>query len=134
MKENLATKSLEGRPTMQMSLGLRALVVIALAAILATSALACPLRTCPMSPDGMPCQDQSGRSSPCPATVCQASSPYLTSDASTHEQILQIVSAQVVETVTVCIVCNSPDLIRRNEGKPPGLGDPLYLRTHSLLI
>lgn len=117
-----------------MKLGFKALLIVAYAAILATSALACPLRTCSMSPDGMPCQDQSGQSSPCPATVCQASSPYLASDAGTHERIPQIVSAQVVEAVTVCIVCNSPDLIRRNEGKPPGLGDPLYLRTHSLLI
>ena len=117
-----------------MSLGIRALLVVVFAAILATSALACPLWMCPMSQDGMPCPDESGQSAPCPAAVCQASSPYLASHASTHAPIPQVLFAEVVDTATVCIVCNSPDLIRRYEGKPPGLGDPLYLRTHSLLI
>jgi len=117
-----------------MKLGLRALLIVAFAAILATSALACPLWMCPMSQDGMPCPDQSGQSAPCPATVCQASSPYLASHAGAHVPIPQVLPAEVVDTATVCVVCNSSDLIRRYEGKPPGLREPLYLQTHALLI
>jgi hypothetical protein len=134
MRKNVATKSFERRPRERMKLGIRALLIIAFATILATSALACPLWLCPMSQGGMPCSDQSSQSVPCPPTVCQASSPYLASHASTHVPIPQVLPAEVVDTTTVCIVYSSADLIRRYEGKPPGLSDPLYLRTHSLLI
>jgi hypothetical protein len=133
-EKNVATKSCKGRPRERMKLGIRALLIIAFAAILATSALACPLWTCPMNQGGMPCSDQSSQSVPCPPTVCQASSPYLTSQATTHVPIPQVLPVEVADTATVCVVCNSADLIRRHEGKPPGLSDPLYLRTHSLLI
>ncbi len=116
-----------------MKLGLRALLIVAFAAMLATSALTCPLWMGPMSQGGMPCSDQSSQSAPCPPTVCQASSPYLAAHAS-HVPIPQVLPLEVVDSTTVCIVCNSAELIRRYEGKPPGLSDPLYLRTHSLLI
>ena len=134
MKENVATESFERRPKRRMKLGFKALVIVLFAAILASSVLACPLLVCPMSQDGMPCPDQSGQSAPCPATVCEASSPYLASHVSTHMPIPQMLPAEVVGMATVRIVCSSADLIRRYERKPPGLSDPLYLRTHSLLI
>jgi hypothetical protein len=51
-----------------------------------------------------------------------------------HVPIPQVLPLEVVDTRTVCIVCNSAELIRRYEGTPPGLSDSLYLRTHSLLI
>lgn len=117
-----------------MKLRLRALVIVAFAVILAMGALACPLWTCPMSQGGMPCPDQSNPSAPCPLTVCEASSPYLAPHASAHVPIPQVLPVQVVDTATDCTVCNSADLVRRYEGKPPGLSDPLYLRTHALLI
>jgi hypothetical protein len=133
IRKNVATKSFKGRPRERMKLGVRALLIVAFAAILATSSLARQLWTCPMSQDGMPGSDQSSQSAPCPPTVCQASSPYLAAHAS-HVPIPQVLPLEVVDITTLYIVCNSAELIRRYEGKPPGLSDPLYLRTHSLLI
>jgi hypothetical protein len=132
-RKNVATKSFKERPRERMKPGLRALLIIAFAAILATSALECTLLMCPMSQGGMPYSDQSSQSVPCPQTVCQASSPYLASHAS-HVPFPQALPTEAGDATTVCIACNSADLIRRHESKPQGLSGPLYLRTHSLLI
>src|SRR5258708_684307 len=118
----------------RMRLGHKALLVVAFAAILATGALACPLWMCPMSQGGMLSSDQSSQTVPCPPTVCQASSPYLASHAGTDVPIPQMLPADVVDTATVGVVCNSPDLIRRSEANPPGPSDSLYLRPPPLLI
>lgn len=129
-----ATKSFAMRQRKRMKLSIKAPLVVAFVAILATSALACPLWMCPMGQGGMPCSDQSNPSAPCPPTVCEASSPYLASHASAHVPIPQVHPVQFVDAATVCTVCSSANLTRRYEGKPPALSDPLYLRTHALLI
>lgn len=117
-----------------MTSGLRALLIVVFAGILATAALACPLWMSPMSQGGMPCSDESTQPNQCPLSICLASSPYLESRVSAHAPLPQELSGEVVDLATLRIVYSSADPIRRYAGKSPGFSGLLYLRTHSLLI
>ena len=120
------------------------LVIGVFAAFLAITAMACPLWMASTSHDmashgklcsGMPCFHQSKSPHQCPLTICEASSPYLTSDVSTSTPLLTELPNEAVSSIVRLIsLTGNAELIRRDDLAPPGLSTPLLLQTHSLLI
>src|SRR5258707_8079784 len=110
-----------------------ALVLIVIGAVAAGGA-ACPLWMT-LSQHGMSCCDRSNSPDQCPLSICQASSPYLASRASTsHAPLLQAPPVDTVLPVVLWTPSASADLVRRDDGAPPVSSGPLFLRFHSLLI
>jgi hypothetical protein len=118
----------------QMKWAVQALFIMVLAGTLATSALACPLLMGPMSQGDMPGSHQGDNPDQCQSSICQASSPYLDSHAGFHAPLLQELPAELLVSTLLWASLGIADLIKRDDGGPPGLSDPLFLRTHSLLI
>jgi hypothetical protein len=109
------------------------LFIMLLAGTLATSVLACPLWMGSPSQPEMPCSHQDDPPD-CPLAICQASSPYLPAHVGVDVPLLEL---QPAELVDLAILWTSPALlewIQQADESPPGLGGPLFLRGHSLLI
>ena len=122
------------RPTDWMRLGVKVLFVVVLAGMLATSALACPLWMGRMSQGDMPCSKQ-GTPEKCPSSICQLSSPYLTSHANADIPALQELGPVVADSSHALLThLGNFEAIRTDDGAPPGPAGPLFLLTHSLLI
>ena len=105
------------------------LFVVTLVGILATSALACPLW---MSQGDMPCSNPEK----CPTSICQLSSPYLTTHVAAQLTPLRDLGPITVDSphALVPIALRSTELNRADDGAPPGRATPLFLLTGSLLI
>lgn len=112
---------------------IKALLIVALAGILATAALACPLWMSPME-EGMACPEQSSVPAPCPSSVCQVSSPYLDSHLLATPALPPMLPAEPLYLRPVDADRVGRESIRRDAAVKPGLTGQLYLRTHSLLI
>jgi hypothetical protein len=110
----------------------RALFIVVLIGILATSTLACPVWMSLVSGSGMPCSKTTPEK--CPASICLLSSPYLASHVSAHVPPLQELSSAVVDSPSLLTSFLSFEPSREDDGAPPGPSRPLFLRTHSLLI
>src|SRR5260370_23253881 len=115
-----------------MKSGAQVLFVLALVGILATSALACPLW---MSQGDMPCS-KPGNPEKCPTSICQLSSPYLTTYVAAQLTPLRDLGPITVDSphALMPIAFRSPELNRTDDGPPPGPATPLFLLTESLLI
>ena len=115
-----------------MKSGSQVLFVLALVGILATSALACPLW---MSKGDMPCS-KPGNAEKCPTSICQLSSPYLTTHVAAQLTPLRDLGPIMVDSprVLMPMAFRSPELNRTNDGAPPGPATPLFLLTDSFLI
>ena len=108
------------------------LFVLALVGIVATSALACPLW---MSQGDMPCSNP-GNPEKCPTSICQLSSPYLTTDVAAQLTPLRDLGPITVDSphALMPIAFRSPELSWTDDGPPPSPATPLFLLTGSLLI
>ena len=114
--------------------GAKVLFVVVLAGMLATSALACPLWIGWMSQGDMPCS-KPGSPERCPNSICQLSSPYLTSHVSAHLPTLEELGPVVVDSSHALLThLGSFEAGRSDDGAPPGPAGRLFLLTHSLLI
>ena len=121
-------------PTRQTEWMSRWILILGLAAVLITSAMACPLWMSAHSHCPMPCPN-GGTSERCPLSVCQASSPYLASHVTVHPPPVDEVPAAMISSVFVpWITANSTDPIAEDNGPPSGQSGHLFLRIHSLLI
>ena len=107
-------------------------VIVVLAGTLATSALACPVSMGMMSDGSMPCSQ--GTPEKCPISICLLSSPYVASHVSAHVPLLQELGPAAVESIPLLISFQSVEPSWDDHSGPPGPSDPLFLRTHSLLI
>src|SRR5438105_8917258 len=117
------------RPTKWMS---RWILILGLAGVLITGAIACPLWMSAHSHCPMPCPNGDGTSERCPFSVCQASSPYLASDVTVHAPPVHEVPVAVISSVFVpWTTASSIDPIAEDGGPPPGFDGDLFLRTHS---
>ena len=108
------------------------LFVLALVGIMATSALACPLW---ISQGDMPCS-KPGNPEKCPTSICQLSSPYLTTHVAAQLTPLRDVGPIIADSphALMPIAFRSAELSRTDEGVPPGPATPLFLLTESFLI
>jgi hypothetical protein len=112
----------------------RVLLVVMLAGVLAAAAVACPLSIAALNHREMPCHQCGNTSNRCPATLCQASSPYLTPQQSTvHKVLLKEMPAEAVNPGFWHSPA-TPDFIPRNHEPLPGASGRVFLRLHSLLI
>lgn len=116
----------------RMKSGAQVLFVFALVGILATSGLACPVW---MSQGDMPCS-KPGNPEKCPISICQLSSPYLTTHVAAQLTPLRDLGPITVDSPHALrpIAVRSPELNRTDDGAPPGPAAPLFLLTRSLLI
>jgi hypothetical protein len=126
------TKPILVRRRKRMNWGLRSLLVLVVAGALATSALACPLWMGSMGQPEMACSDQSN--SGCPVSICQVSSPYLSSHDSAYAPLLQELPVEIVNWAILGSAFSSANSLRRDDVVPPGLTGELFLRFRSLLI
>src|SRR5437879_2096220 len=120
------------RLTNRMKPGARTLFIGMLTMLLVFSVFACPLWMGLFDQCKMPCPKESSTSH-CPMTVCQLSSPYLAGDSGLQFPVFQALVAEHIPAV----VWTSAQRAERAEAKdasPPGQGNPLFLRSHSLLI
>ena len=130
---NARTKPERARLMGWMKWAINALYIGALVGVLATSALACPIWM-GMHDGSMPCsQDQSN--APCPFSICLATSSYVSAPqfSAAMPPPQELPAATIVPT----ILWNSlgpGEPAQRSDTSPPGLGPPLFLQTHSLLI
>lgn len=115
-----------------MKSGAQLLFVLALVGILATSALACPLW---MSQGDMPCS-KPGNPEKCPTSICQLSSPYLTTHVAAQLTPLRDLGPITVDSphALMPMAFRNPELNLTDDGAPPGPATPLFLLTKSLLI
>jgi hypothetical protein len=124
------------RLTERMNFGLKALLVVVAIAILATSALACPLWLGSQSQDCMPCPDQSDTGHQCPDSICQLSAPYLSSPshASDHAPLLQELPSATIAAIHLRTPFLNDRPLRQEYGPLPGTSVQLFLQTHSLRV
>ena len=121
-----------------MKLGAKALFIVILSGMIATSALACTLWMGLMSPGNMsqgdmPCSNLPAREK-CPHSICLASSPYVAADSGVHVPHLQQVGPVVVDPSPMWASLQRFEPTWSDDNSPPGPMSPLFLRTHSLLI
>lgn len=111
-----------------MKSGAQVLFVVALVGMLATSALACPLW---MTQGDMPCNPVK-----CPTSICQLSSPYLTTHVAAQLTPLRDLGPIMVDSpyALIPIAYRSTELNRTDDGAPPGPATPLFVLTGSLLL
>jgi hypothetical protein len=121
------------RLTGRMKSGAQAMLIGALAGLLIISVLVCPLWMGSLEQCKMHCSKESS-SHQCPLTVCQLSSPYLASDASAHSPLLMELPAEPITSPILSTSLGSVAPVHQDDGTPPGLSGPLFLRTHSFLI
>jgi hypothetical protein len=116
--------------------GLKALLVVVAIAILATSALACPLWLGSPSQDCMPCPDQSDTSHQCPDSICQLSAPYVSSSSHVSDPapLLQELPFAAIEAFHLQTPFLNDSPLGQEYGPPPGPSVQLYLQTHSLRV
>lgn len=127
-------KSRSMRLTNWMRSGAKVLFIVVLAGMLATSALACPLWMGRMNHGDMPCS-KPGTPEKCPSSICQLSSPYLTSHTNAHIPALQELGPVVADSSQALLThLGSFEAIQTDDGAPPGPAGPLFLLTHSFLI
>ena len=132
--EDFETKSRFVRLMKRMKWVTQAVSIVILAGMLALSALACPLWVGSRSHCDMPCPNQTKAPEHCPTTICQVSAPYLTSDIGADVPPLNVLAQAVGVSTTLSIALTRVLTVLREDGAPPGLSGPLFLRTHSLLI
>jgi hypothetical protein len=116
-----------------MKTGVKTLVIGVLAGFLVISALACPLWMGSLNQCNMPCPKESS-SQKCPLTICQLSSPYLAADVAAHVPVLRELPAEPIIAPILRTSLGIAESVQQDDGAPPGLTGPLFLRTHSLLI
>src|SRR5437588_12517275 len=109
----------------------RVLFILFLAGALASSGLACPLWIAFANQREMPCSNQ-GNLHSCPFSICQASSSYLALGAMLARPIQ--VPAVLISSNPVLTRLPGMEWIESDDGAPPGVNGPLFLKTHSLLI
>lgn len=131
---NGRTKSKQARLMKRMKWGIHALYIGAVVAVLATSALACPVWM-GMQDGGMPCSQDQNNPPQCPFTVCLASSSYV-SARQINTSILppQELNAAVTVPTFLWASFGAGEPAQPSETLSLGLGPPLFLQTHSLLI
>ena len=131
---NGRTKSMRARLMKRMKWGIHTLYIGAVVAVLATSALACPVWM-GMQDGGMPCSQDQNNPPQCPFTVCLASSSYV-SARQINTSILpsQELNAAVTVPTIFWTSLGPAQPAQRSVTSPHGLGPPLFLQTHSLLI
>ena len=131
---NWRTKSRRARLTSRMKWGIHALYVAAVVGVLATSALACPIWM-GLQDGGMPCSQDQSNPPQCPFTVCLASSSYVSArQISTAILPPEELPGAVIVPAILWTSLGSGEPAQGGEISPPGLGRPLFLQTHSLLI
>ena len=131
---NGRTKSMRARLMKRMKWGIHTLYIGAVVAVLATSALACPVWM-GMQDGGMPCSQDQNNPAQCPFTVCLASSSYV-SARQINTSILppQELNAAVIVPTILWTSLGPGESAAPSQTSPLGLGPPLFLQTHSLLI
>jgi hypothetical protein len=102
--------------------------IVAIAGLLVTSAVACPVLA--NAPDNtMPCSQSHGSSPQCPFSFYVAA-PQARADA----PVLKVIPLAMVPPATLWTSASTAEPEPRDEKSPPGHCSRLYLQTHSLLI
>src|SRR5437016_1016307 len=115
-------------PKRRMNWMSRWILILGLAGVLITGAIACPLWMSVHSHCPMPCPNHDGTPERCPFAVCQASSPYLASDVTVHAPPVDQMPVAVISSVFVpWTTANNTDPFAEHSEPPPGLNDDLFL-------
>jgi hypothetical protein len=121
----------------RMAMPIRPIIGIALAGVLAIalawSGIACPLWMSVASRGEGPCSEHN-RPSPeqCPAAICAAGSPAVTSGGDVSFAMME--AAEPVEPAAAAAVPWVIRVAHPEDRPPPVFQQPLFLRSHSLLI
>jgi len=123
------TKLRRGRTEKWITLPHWSIFIVAIAGLLVTSAVACPILTNADHNDTMPCSQSQGSSPQCPFSFYVAA-PEVRADA----PVFRVIPAAMVPPATLWTSALIAEPEPRDDKSPPGHCARLFLQTHSLLI
>jgi hypothetical protein len=109
-----------------MTLSQCSIFIVAIAGLLVTSAVACPILT---NAHKMPCSQSQGSSPQCPFSFYLAAP-----EVHAYTPTLRVIPAAMVPPATLWSSARNAEPEPRDDKSPPGHCAQLFLQTHSLLI